>query len=163
MSDVVSLVENSYKARSNEKEKGSSQPPGKKASKSSSTTLINEYNRFNECFSYLYNASRVYRLYCESQKRILDEYRRTVNMLVDLYMGNIRSQIQSDMTKKADLVKAMGECFLQSDQETVVKRIEEILRNRNKTNTSLDMTEMNVDTLSRKLDHNVGSPTWGDV
>lgn len=163
MSDVVSLVENSYKARSNEKEKESSQPPGKKAGKSSSTTLINEYNRFNECFSYLYNASRVYRLYCESQKRILDEYRRTVNMLVDLYMGNIRSQIQSDMTKKADLVKAMGECFLQSDQETVVKRIEEILRNRNKTNTSLDMTEMNVDTLSRKLDHNVGSPTWGDV
>lgn len=80
-------------------------------------------------------------------------------MLVDLYMGNIRSQIQSDMIKKADLVKAMGECFLQSDQETVVKRIEEILRNRNKTNTSLDMTEMNVDTLSRKLDHNVGSPT----
>ena len=157
----MTLLENSYKTRSNEKEE-SSQPPKKKASKSSST-FINEYNRFNECFSYLYNASRVYRLYCESQKQILDEYRRTVNMLINLYMGNIRSQIQSDMTKKADLVKAMGECFLQSDQETAMKRIEEILRSRNKTSTSLDITEMNIDTLSRKLDHNVGPRIQDDA
>ena len=119
-------------------------------------SFMDGYNQLNQSFSYLFNLASINRSYKESQQKIMDEYRDTLSILVNSYMGNVRSQINRDLWKKEELMKNVGYSLLQKKDESLKERVKMKIQSKNESTSTADLINRNIDTLNTKLSHCVG-------
>lgn len=67
-------------------------------------SVLQDYNEFNQSFSSLYNKNRIYSAYKENEKKLIQQYRKSVDTLLSMYLDNVQSRVDIEMERNFNCV-----------------------------------------------------------